>query len=217
MQLFSTYNNSNKLAAYPKKGAARRRVKAKPKYVKKNPWLWVLSGALGGALISSSIFMPFDFAKKSIAAMQATKSPQAKPTATAKQVAEPTATAVTTNNTPTFDFYTVLPQMKSTYPTQSSKTAMAQTIAKPVQVTQQGKKFILQVKSFSTMAAADTLQAELALAGFEAHLEPMQKDNSTWYRVVVGPFATANAAEAQQNNLIKQNIYGSFIKEEATN
>ena len=52
----------------------------------------------------------------------------------------------------------------------------------------------------------------LTLEGFDAKIEPIQKNNTTWYRIVLGPFNSELQAVEQQKLLAKQNIRGSLIK-----
>jgi cell division protein FtsN len=61
--------------------------------------------------------------------------------------------------------------------------------------------FLLQVGSFSAPADADRLQANLALLGFESHIQRVKIDDTVFNRVRIGPLDDAGAAERAQRRL----------------
>lgn len=93
----------------------------------------------------------------------------------------------------------------------ATTAAKQQNLSKPAPTT---KKYLLQIKTLTNLSAADELKAELILAGFNAHIETSTVDNRTCYRVLIGPFKSEQIAKQRQADLVKQNIYGSFIKEQ---
>lgn len=92
---------------------------------------------------------------------------------------------------PKFDFYTILPELEVVIPDlETVKDKFKQPEATPETPTKlsDGESFMLQVGSFKEIEQADRLKANLALLGFEAHLQKVKVNNSTWHRVRLGPF-----------------------------
>lgn len=196
MILVTKHKNFYKFIALKKRAVTRSKTRLQQTQIKKNPWLWILCGALVGVLISSSIFIKFN------AAPQPTKNKQLASINQAKAKAKPKQTTKAAK----FEFYTVLPTMET------GATVVEQTKQKPI-AAPTPTKYLLQVKIFNELVAADELKAALTLAGFEAKIEPIKKDNGTWYRIVMGPFPTEQQASEQQKLLAKQNIFSTVLKD----
>ncbi|PHS71651.1 MAG: sporulation protein [Methylophaga sp.] len=120
---------------------------------------------------------------------------------------------------PTFDFYTLLPEMEVlvdvpkksqkaivTSPAQKS-VDQATTTIKAVEKT----SYIVQVGSFRNLSDADGYRARLALLGIESKVQTVTIDNKdTWHRVQVGPIIGRDKADALQKQL-KQNAIDSLL------
>jgi len=61
--------------------------------------------------------------------------------------------------------------------------------------------FLLQAGSFSAAADADRLQANLALLGYEAHVQRVTLDDDVFNRVRIGPIGDLDAAKRTQRQL----------------
>lgn len=69
-----------------------------------------------------------------------------------------------------------------------------------------GTRYTLVVGSFDSYEKADTRKAELTLAGFtRVHIESSIKNETTWHRVLIGPYKNKNEAESIQKNLEEAN------------
>jgi len=115
---------------------------------------------------------------------------------------------------PTFDFYTLLPEMETvvTNPKQSQPEVV--TSPSPQQPKTQATdnvSYMLQVGSFRSLSDADGFKAKLAFLGIESKVQTVTIDNKdTWHRVQVGPITGRDKADALQKQL-KQNSIDSLL------
>jgi cell division protein FtsN len=204
--------NAIKLAVSKNTTTKRHRTAAKNvNNTQKSHWLWVLAGVLVGVLISSAIFFKLQSTNQNIASIKKSFNNSIKK-----------ARATTTKpkeKEPVFDFYTVLPNMDTTttnntesnklqYMKKTSTATVSEVKSEPIK----NIKYLVQIATFTKMDAADELKAELTLAGFDANIEPLQKNNTTWYRIIMGPFNSEQQAIKQQQLLAKQNINGNLLR-----
>ena len=108
-----------------------------------------------------------------------------------------------TENKPTIDFYSVLPQREVEIPISDEDQ---EAIDNPTINAEAEKKVILQVGSFQSVSEADSLKAQLAFLGLEAKIQSAQVDDDTWHRVQLGPFASNSKLSRAQNLLIENEI-----------
>lgn len=94
--------------------------------------------------------------------------------------------------TPTFKFYSTLPQKKSAQ----------QTI----------QEYELEVAMTKDFAAADSLKAELILLGFTVSVTPIYKNGTQKYCVSLGPYETRESAITDQQKLNQNKIRSSLKK-----
>lgn len=78
--------------------------------------------------------------------------------------------------------------------------------------TADASRYLLQAGSFERSADADDLKARIALSGEPAHVEMAEVNGKTMYRVRLGPYADAGAANAAKANLAGQGINAVRIK-----
>jgi cell division protein FtsN len=102
-------------------------------------------------------------------------------------------TAATENR---FEFYEILPQFEVVVP--DDKPAPRGTRPRPAQTP---GSFLLQAGSFSAAADADRLQANLALLGYESHVQRVTLDDDVFNRVRIGPIADLDTAKRTQRRL----------------
>lgn len=115
---------------------------------------------------------------------------------------------------PTFDFYTLLPEMEIVVENSKSSpqpivTAPPQKQPKPEPASQSVDKvsYMIQVGSFRKMTDADGFRARLAFLGVESRVQTVTIDNKdTWHRVQVGPIIGRDKADALQKQLKQNNI-----------
>jgi cell division protein FtsN len=96
-----------------------------------------------------------------------------------------------------FEFYEILPQFEVVVPEDDDA---ASTPARPRAAAAPGS-FLLQAGSFSAAADADRLKANLALLGFESHVQRVTIEDDVFNRVRIGPIADLDAAERAQRRL----------------
>jgi cell division protein FtsN len=85
--------------------------------------------------------------------------------------------------------------------------AAGQTPNQTTNAQPQGDRWMIQVASFSRVADADRLRAELIINGLtEAHLSTVEVDNrGTFHRVMVGPFDNRSRLNRAQDILAELN------------
>lgn len=84
-----------------------------------------------------------------------------------------------------FEFYELLPEFEVVVPEVESRAA---TGPPPAEVEEPGR-YVLQVGSFTTLADADRMKANLALLGIESRLQRVAIDAEVFHRVRIGPLS----------------------------
>lgn len=124
---------------------------------------------------------------------------------------------------PTFDFYTLLPEMETVVenknkgeqpvvtappePPAAEPEPQTQTQAEPAE------RYMIQVGSFKKLADADGFRAKLALLGIESKVQTVTIDNKdTWHRVQIGPIAGRDQADALQRQLRENQIDSLLLR-----
>jgi cell division protein FtsN len=125
---------------------------------------------------------------------------------------------------PTFEFYTLLPEMEVvvetpkkseppvvTLPTTPKTMATATTANTTNDQSIDKVSYLLQVGSFRKAVDADAYKAKLAFLGVESRVQTVTiDDKDTWHRVQVGPIIGRDKADALQKQL-KQNSIDSLL------
>lgn len=114
---------------------------------------------------------------------------------------------------PTFDFYTLLPEMEVVVNTPRQTPTPIVTSPPPPTMPPSTEKvsYLLQVGSFRKAADADSYRARLALLGIESKVQTVTIDNKdTWHRVQVGPIIGRDNVDQLQKQL-KQNQIESLL------
>jgi len=106
-------------------------------------------------------------------------------------------------NKPTIDFYSVLPQRKVEIPIDEEDR---DAIENPSINKQVVDKSILQVGSFHSSGEADSLKAQLAFLGLQATVKSAVVNDKTWHRVQLGPFSSQTKLSHAKNLLIENDI-----------
>lgn len=120
---------------------------------------------------------------------------------------EPANTAVKPK--PSFDFYTILPELEVAVPEQE----IAAQSQKPAAQQQDDKTdYVLQAGSFRDYKQADQLKAKLALQGIDANIQSVQVNQDTWHRVRIGPIHKMATLTATLKRLKEQNIAVIIVK-----
>jgi cell division protein FtsN len=147
-------------------------------------WVWAVLLLLLGSFVVFVLFLDQELVNKGNA-----RSPQP---------AQPSS-----ENKPTIDFYTVLPQREVEISISEEERAAIDNPSINKEVVGQA---ILQVGSFQSAREADSLKAQLALLGLEASVKSAVVNDDTWHRVQLGPFASETNLSRAKNLLIENSI-----------
>lgn len=212
--------------AAPSRGATRYQ---KPANKPVHPLVWVVCGLILGVFVMSLLKLePGSDSVKRETGKPAASKPATKQQSAAGQ--EPAA------NKPKYEFYTLLPESEVIVPpdalpekappppsaqeveaSRKAEAARAQALLDgkqppPAPPRKETTQFYLQAGSFPEREKAEAVRARLLLTGQNVHVEPGQVANRTWYRVLVGPFASreqlskaqAQLSQSGFNNLLLQ-------------
>lgn len=91
---------------------------------------------------------------------------------------------------------------------QKPEKTSSEPIKKPAT---ESTRYVLQAGSFDSSADADDLKARIAMTGEQAHVEPIEVNGKTMYRVRLGPFDNAESANAAKSSLSGQGISADKI------
>jgi cell division protein FtsN len=97
-----------------------------------------------------------------------------------------------------FSFYEILPQYEVPIGEDDNSRTSANAHRRPAETP---GSYLLQAGSFSTVAEADRMQANLALLGFESHVQRVTLDDDVFNRVRIGPIVDIDAAKRAQRQL----------------
>lgn len=163
-------------------------------------WLSFLTGLAIGLAVAACVWLWFQRPEVGTPLPVAT-APTAAPITPAPQPREPPPPPVEPVTKPTFDFYTILPEIEvripegeTPPPPPAESAAAAESTAAPI--TAASANYVLQVASFQQPAEADQSKALLALQGVPATIHKVGVNGQYWFRVHVGPYS--ELAEAQQ-------------------
>ena len=125
-----------------------------------------------------------------------------------------------TQKTPSYDFYTILPEIEQVIPEEYTAPAAKQKPAEskdakttPTQpVAAESDHYLLQAGSFGKKDEANQLKAKLALSGYESYLQKVTVDGKKFYRVRMGPYRNLNKLDAASKDLGTKGINAMRIK-----
>jgi len=104
---------------------------------------------------------------------------------------------------PRFTFYKILPEKEVIIPESEIKTIKREESRgnKPT-----AALYLVQAGSFDNLQNAEQLKADLAKIKIKAKVEMIEIENSAWYRVKIGPYATLADADKIRAYLRKKDI-----------
>jgi cell division protein FtsN len=107
---------------------------------------------------------------------------------------------------PTFDFYTILPEIEVKIPDSEvpppAESANPPTEEKPEPAPATGTgSYVLQVASFQSREDAEQSKAMLALQGVQANIHQVGINGQNWFRVHVGPYGDLGQAQQTRSRL----------------
>ena len=174
-------------------------------------WVWMLFGLGLGLIVAIGVYLRSPggeiAATRAAAVALPTTSRAAPPTPTRAKDPPQQRSAGEENR---FDFYEVLPQFEVVVP-EDNGSAAAPVTTRPRPAATPGS-FLLQAGSFSAAADADRLKANLALLGFESHVQRVTIEDDVFNRVRIGPIADLDTAKRTQRRLRDAGIDALLMK-----
>lgn len=173
-----------------RRGASR--AKAKPS--RRAPaWLIAVFGIMAG------LFIAFLFQLEP--GRNTVKRDASAPPVPAKQ-----APAKPKSQSPSYDFYTLLPESEVAVPKgradKPTPEPKAESTPEKAATAQSSTRYYLQAGSFRQRAEADKVRAQIILMGLDVRLEDAKLANGeVWHRVQVGPFADRSKLNHAQKTL----------------
>jgi cell division protein FtsN len=172
-----------------------------------NCTIWFLGGTLAGAFIVGLLWLKLG---ANLGNAQVPGMAQSKPTPGAVKQNTPK---------PTFEFYTILPEMEVVIPDEElmapepSESDGSETVDAPEPTFADGVSYILQMGSFRKYQDADRMKARLALIGIEAEIQKVSINNrDTFHRVRSGPYQSQRQLNAVRRLTKENNIASLVIK-----
>jgi len=149
-----------------------------------SPWVWAFLLLMLGSFVAFVLFLDQKIVKSGSAD-------------------KPRQENSSSENKPTIDFYSILPQREVEITISDEERA---AIENPSINKDAVGQSILQVGSFHSAAEADSMKAQLAFLGLEASVKAAVVNDATWHRVQLGPFATETSLSRAKNLLIENEI-----------
>ncbi|MEM1243580.1 MAG: SPOR domain-containing protein [Pseudomonadota bacterium] len=114
-----------------------------------------------------------------------------------------TKTKIIKKTQPSFDFYQILPKM-TVQIDKSETTQLKQKVPSK-------KIYYIQVAAFKRHKDADKLKATLLLQGYNVKIKTDKSKNSTWQRVLTGPYANFAKAKLAKQKLAQNHFRGLIL------
>lgn len=159
----------------------------------------MLGGLALGLVVAAGVYLRTQPAAPAAEPVAATGTPATQPPAAARTEPRSAQAARREPEENRFTFYDILPQSEVQVPESSARVARTRT-PQPRAAEPPGS-FLLQAGSFSAAADADRLKAQLALLGFESHVQRVTVDDNVFNRVRIGPIADLETAKRAQRRL----------------
>lgn len=163
-------------------------------------WLWMLFGLSIGLVVAAAIY--FSDERAPVPAVATANQPRSEPAPPATPTPRAAPGATEPHPATRFDFYDMLPQFEVVIPESEQSVSPARRAA----AVEEAGKYVLQAGSFTALADADRMQANLALLGIESKVQRVQIDDHTFHRVRVGPID-----DLEELNQIRRRLWDANI------
>ncbi len=168
-------------------------------------WLWLAAGFALGLVPALGLYVveragPFGDGARSSPSEPGTAAPApvaASPVTSRAQPAAEDPPEEERASRPRFEFYELLPEFEVVVPEVESR---ADPGPPPAEVEEPGR-YVLQAGSFTKLADADRMQANLALLGIESRLQRVAIDDQVFHRVRIGPLSDLREINRIRNRL----------------
>ncbi len=159
-------------------------------------WKWLL------VVMIIAVFAGFlNFLRTSTPETPARKVTPVKAKTVAKAKKPVAKKARTQTEKPHFEFYTRLPKETVVTDYEIKTRVREERVGK-----NKAASYMIQAGSFRDFGDADKRRAQLALMGFESHIEKVRIGNTVWHRIKLGPFSRPSAVSTIQSRLKQQGI-----------
>ena len=163
--------------------------------------LWLLGALLLGAVLAGVVLMR-DRLGDSLGM------PKPNPAAKAPPPVEAPVAQKPAPRKPTYDFYKLLPEKEAVIPdaelTATARAEREQPAAAPSAAPE--SHYLLQAGAFSEAQRAEEVKAQIAFTGEFARVETTTIHGKTVHRVMLGPYANAQALETAKGKLMTAGI-----------
>lgn len=116
---------------------------------------------------------------------------------------------------PKLEFYTLLTKEVGSQPVISYQPKIPPT-PQPTETRPAAEimreHYAVQLAAFAKQSDAEQMKAVLALKGFTVNVVAVEQNRVTWYRVILGPFASKNEAQAAQQAIAKREKINGMIR-----
>ncbi len=92
-----------------------------------------------------------------------------------------------------------------------NKSANSKTKSVPVYSKQAAPHYMIQANAYRHREGAEQLKNRLMGLGFKAKNQQVEAEDGTWFRVMIGPFASEATAAEQKKRLQQYQIHGILI------
>jgi cell division protein FtsN len=176
-------------------------------------WVWMLFGLGLGLIVAIGVYLRAPAGARAPDSRTAVVAEPARPPVvpTATVQAEAPQQRREAPEGKRFDFYEILPQFEVLVPEDEGPAPATTAAARPRAAAAPGS-FLLQAGSFSAAADADRLKANLALLGFESHVQRVTIEDDVFNRVRIGPIGDIESARRIQRQLRDKGIDPLLMK-----
>ncbi len=186
-------------------------------------WLWAIAGLIGGFALSQYLDHTSPEPVAAVVPKPASQSSSSQASSGSSESGK-AGTGSAQPATPTFEFYTLLPETEVIAPNSSSSntpetTAKASQEAAADDAANQTKQpaatgsYMLQAASFRDIADAERLANRLKDFGLLAKITDVRANgNQIWHRVQVGPYRDTRELNRAQDLMVTQGIEPLMIR-----
>jgi cell division protein FtsN len=172
----------------------RQRKRTHQRPAQNNGWAWLLFGVVLGGVLGSVGYIKWYESR-----------PHVLPPAIAEKKKEIIPK-------PTYDFYTLLPEVKVEPPRSPASEPIAPKAVAEANTPASPSHYRLQLASFKSFHEADAMKARMALSGLTVEIQSVTLDNgTTWYRVQTPTLASQQEALKLQSSLKAESIQSVVV------
>jgi len=170
--------------------------------------LWLLGALLLGAVLAGVVLLRDRLGDN-------LGMPKPNPAAKAPPPGEAPVAQKPAPSKPTYDFYKLLPEKEAVIPdaelTATARAERERPAATPAPAVSTAR-YLLQAGAFSDAQRAEEVKAQIAFTGEFARVEAATINGKTVHRVMLGPYANAQALESAKHKLTASGIQSVAVR-----